>query len=226
MLCSLLTRSLCGYLSTYWIAIDRNWHHCIPACRIQLKLMAMKSGALRALWASTRGSLVPKLLPRAPSHRFCSAVATKLEPASTAKPASVSESESASASASEHAVANAANANLKSRTWDEHRLTADQLQYRDLASVCASLSISPSFAGWLIKCNCPLKRPVVLVTQPGSKNSRLVRSYEYVALIDQVLKRLSCRHTYAFSLSLSLCDCHWTFSNPLIVIMQRSLKLM
>jgi hypothetical protein len=105
--------------------------------------MAMKSGALRALWASTRGSLAPKLLPRAPSHRFCSAVATKLEAASTAKPVSASESESASASASasEHAVANVANVNLRSRTWDEHRLTADQLQYRDLASVRASLSL-------------------------------------------------------------------------------------
>lgn len=136
----------------------------MPACRIQLKLMAMKSGALRALWASTRGSLAPKLLPRAPSHRFCSAVATKLEAASTAKPVSASESESASASASEHAVANVANVNLRSRTWDEHRLTADQLQYRDLASVRASLSISPNTTGGSIKCNCLLKRPIGLIT--------------------------------------------------------------
>jgi hypothetical protein len=129
--------------------------------------MAMKSGALRALWASTRGSLAPKLLPRAPSHRFCSAVATKLEAASTAKPVSASESESASASASEHAVANVANVanvNLRSRTWDEHRLTADQLQYRDLASVRASLSISPNTTGGSIKCNCLLKRPIGLIT--------------------------------------------------------------
>lgn len=112
--------------------------------------MAMKSGALRALWASTRGSLAPKLLPRAPSHRFCSAVATKLEAASTAKPVSASESESASASASasEHAVANVANVNLRSRTWDEHRLTADQLQYRDLASDFAENELMPFAAEW------------------------------------------------------------------------------
>lgn len=153
---------------------DRNWHGCIPACRIQLKLMATKSGALRALWASNRGSLLPKLLPRVPLQCFCSAVATKSEPASTAKPTSASESESASASASDHAAANVASVNLRSRTWDEHRLTADQLQYRDLAAVRTSLSIFPNPTGRSVKCNCPVKRPVGFITQPGSKYLRLV----------------------------------------------------
>lgn len=82
--------------------------------------------ALRAL-SGSRGSLLPRLLSNA--SRLCSSTVTKAESAST------STTESASASASEHAVTNAANANVTSRTWDEHRLTKDQMQFRDLASV-------------------------------------------------------------------------------------------
>lgn len=66
-------------------------------------------------------------------HRFYSSAATKAsEPASSP---SSSAQESPSASASEHAGGNVAEANVRSRTWDEHRLTADQLQFRSLASV-------------------------------------------------------------------------------------------
>ena len=77
----------------------------------------------RSRWASrTQPSL----------SRFCSSAVTESTDASSS---SSSAQESPSASAAEHAVANATEANVRSRTWDEHRLTADQLQFRSLASV-------------------------------------------------------------------------------------------
>lgn len=63
--------------------------------------------------------------------RFCSSGVIK----GVSDTSSPSVHESPSASASEHAVANASEAILKSRTWNEHQLTADQLQFRSLASV-------------------------------------------------------------------------------------------
>jgi hypothetical protein len=59
---------------------------------------------------------------------------------------SSSESPSASASASTHTAINAAAANSKSRTWDEHRLSSDQLQFRDLASVSCFSQCFPNSA--------------------------------------------------------------------------------
>jgi alkylation response protein AidB-like acyl-CoA dehydrogenase len=56
--------------------------------------------------------------------------------------------QSPSASASEHAVANVVEGNLKSRTWDDHRLTADQLQFRSLASDFAENELLPFAAQW------------------------------------------------------------------------------
>ncbi|CAK9869929.1 unnamed protein product [Sphagnum jensenii] len=61
---------------------------------------------------------------------------------------SSSESPSASASASTHTTINAAAANSKSRTWDEHRLSSDQLQFRDLASEFAQRELMPFAAEW------------------------------------------------------------------------------
>jgi hypothetical protein len=61
---------------------------------------------------------------------------------------SSSESPSASASASTHTAINAAAANSKSRTWDEHRLSSDQLQFRDLASEFAQRELMPFAAEW------------------------------------------------------------------------------
>ncbi|KAG0592142.1 hypothetical protein KC19_1G228700 [Ceratodon purpureus] len=75
-------------------------------------------------------------------NRCCSAVTKASEGSST------SVQESPSASASEHAGGNAAEMNVRSRTWDEHRLTADQLQFRSLASDFAENELLPFAAQW------------------------------------------------------------------------------
>lgn len=98
--------------------------------RIEFLFLFQDMGGLelaRAILGSRRG-WVPKLQPRL--SRFYSSTVTK-----TSETSSSLVEESPSASASEHVVTNAAEANLKSRTWDEHRLTADQLLFRSLASV-------------------------------------------------------------------------------------------
>lgn len=95
----------------------------------------------RALLGSRRNWVVRS---QASLTRFCSSGVIK----GVSDTSSPSVHESPSASASEHAVANASEAILKSRTWNEHQLTADQLQFRSLASDFAENELMPFAAQW------------------------------------------------------------------------------
>jgi hypothetical protein len=146
------------------LIVLRNWDHGFEGLSPQLCVWCGELiGFLLALQDMGRLQLARAVLGAQRSwgsrsqpglHRFYSSAATKAsEPASSP---SSSAQESPSASASEHAGGNVAEANVRSRTWDEHRLTADQLQFRSLASVGNQPSRRLCFCsppGWITNFN-------------------------------------------------------------------------